>query len=212
MSARSITSERSCSPARKPESGSATIGHLRAAASVAIASTGSPWDSGPAITSPRRPRNSAARRRTSSSSGTRRALENVPDSSIVGSASEVVSASSSGSRNGKLRWTAPAGDSAATATARMAVERAWRSISGSSAATGMSTNHFAWVPKRFVWSIVCEAPRSRSSDGRSAVSTSSGTRERLASTTAGSKLAAAVPEVQTSATGSPSCRAMPSAK
>ncbi len=54
-------------------------------------------------------------------------------------------------------------------------------------------------------------PTSRSSGGRSAVRTISGTRASYASTTAGSRFAAAVPEVQVTATGSPLAFAMPSA-
>ena len=42
--------------------------------------------------------------------------------------------------------------------------------------------------------MVWFAPVSRSSPGRSAVSSSMGTRDRLASTTAGSRFATAVPE------------------
>src|SRR3954470_4315262 len=51
------------------------------------------------------------------------------------------------------------------------------------------------------WSIVCPAPTSRSSGGRSAVRTSSGTPAWCASTTAGRYSAAAVPLVQASTTG-----------
>lgn len=47
--------------------------------------------------------------------------------------------------------------------------------------------------------------------GRSAVSTINGTRASWASTTAGSRLAAAVPEVQVTATGRPEAFAMPRA-
>ena len=46
-----------------------------------------------------------------------------------------------------------------------------------------------------IWSIACPAPFSRSSGGRSAVSSSSGTRASRASIAAGSSSAAAVPEV-----------------
>src|ERR1035437_7143846 len=53
---------------------------------------------------------------------------------------------------------------------------------------------------------------SRSSGGRSAVSTINGTRAWWASITAGAKLAAAVPDVQVSATGRPDALAAPSAK
>jgi hypothetical protein len=56
-------------------------------------------------------------------------------------------------------------------------------------------------PNKRSWSIVCGAPQSRSSPGRSAVSTISGTLAWLASTTAGRKFAAAVPEVQISTAG-----------
>ena len=62
------------------------------------------------------------------------------------------------------------------------------------------------------WSIVWPAPIPRSSGGRSAVSTISGTADSSASQTAGWKLAAAVPEVQSIATGAPLAWAAPSAK
>src|SRR4051812_33860058 len=61
------------------------------------------------------------------------------------------------------------------------------------------------------WSIAWPAPTSRSSGGRSAVSTISGTRASYASTTAGWRLAAAVPEVQVTATGLPLALASPRA-
>ena len=63
-----------------------------------------------------------------------------------------------------------------------------------------------------IWSIVWPAPIPRSSGGRSAVSTISGTADSSASQTAGWKLAAAVPEVQSIATGVPLACAAPSAK
>ena len=53
------------------------------------------------------------------------------------------------------------------------------------------------------------APTSRSSGGRSAVSTSSGTRASCASTTAGSRFAAALPDVHVTATGRPVAFAIP---
>ena len=62
-----------------------------------------------------------------------------------------------------------------------------------------------------IWSIAWPAPTSRSSGGRSALSTISGTRASHASTTAGCRLAAAVPEVQVIATGRPLALAIPSA-
>ena len=56
------------------------------------------------------------------------------------------------------------------------------------------------------------APVPRSSGGRSAVSTSNGTPDSSASITAGWKFAAAVPEVQTTATGRPLALARPRAR
>ncbi len=60
--------------------------------------------------------------------------------------------------------------------------------------------------------MVWFAPVPRSSGGRSAVRTSKGTRDWSASTTAGSELAAAVPEVHTSAAGRPLALARPRAR
>ena len=51
-----------------------------------------------------------------------------------------------------------------------------------------SKNHLAALPNSFSWSIACPAPLSRSSAGRSALSTSSGTRASRASITAGAEL------------------------
>ena len=60
--------------------------------------------------------------------------------------------------------------------------------------------------------MVWLAPAARSSGGRSAVSSSKGTESIAASTTAGSRLATAVPEVVMTAAGRPVARAWPSAK
>src|SRR3954452_18625148 len=60
--------------------------------------------------------------------------------------------------------------------------------------------------------MACPAPTSRSSGGRSAVRTRSGTPASCASMTAGRKFAAAVPDVQVMTTGSPVALAIPSAK
>ena len=73
-------------------------------------------------------------------------------------------------------------------------------------------NHFAARPNRWAWSIAWGAPRSRSSAGRSAVSSTSGTRDSCASTTAGANSTTAVPDVATSTTGRRDVRAIPSAK
>src|SRR5918998_2649500 len=61
------------------------------------------------------------------------------------------------------------------------------------------------------WSMVWFAPVGRSSGGRSAVKRIAGTPSVAASTTAGSRLATAVPEVVIQAAGSPVARACPTA-
>src|ERR1700722_13010296 len=66
-------------------------------------------------------------------------------------------------------------------------------------------------PYSLTWSTVWAAPVPRSSGGRSAVSTSSGTADSSASITAGWKFAAAVPDVHTTATGRRDALARPSA-
>ena len=66
-------------------------------------------------------------------------------------------------------------------------------------------------PVERIWSIVCPAPTSRSSGGRSEVSTISGTPAWSASTTAGWRLAAAEPLVQATTAGAPVASAAPSA-
>src|SRR6267142_452233 len=81
-----------------------------------------------------------------------------------------------------------------------------------SSGTPTSTNQRTRSPKSLIWSMVCGAPVSRSSGGRSAVTTIRGTRAEDASTTAGRKFAAALPEVQTIATGRRAALASPSAK
>ncbi len=66
---------------------------------------------------------------------------------------------------------------------------------------GSSAYHLHGGPYSRAWSMVWAAPRSRSSGGRSAVSTMSGTRAWYASTTAGAKFTTAVPDVPRTATG-----------
>ena len=75
-----------------------------------------------------------------------------------------------------------------------------------------SQNQRTEDPKIFTWSIVCPAPIPRSSGGRSAVSAISGTADSSASQIAGWKFAAAVPEVQSIATGARVACAAPRAK
>ena len=118
----------------------------------------------------------------------------------------------SGSRNGALMCTGPAGPVIATATARPATERTCARVSGAASGRGSSVAHLTWRPYSPTWSMVWGAPRSRNSTGRSAVRTMSGTRAIEASTTAGAKFTTAVPDVPSSTTARPAVRAMPSAK
>ena len=71
--------------------------------------------------------------------------------------------------------------------------------------------HAPLPPNRCVWSMVCGAATSRSSGGRSAVQTTSGTSAWCASTTAAWSSAAAVPLVHTTSAGRPVARPTPSA-
>ena len=179
-----------------------------------MASAGSPTDSGPQTISPRRPETASISRAAAT-----RALSGGSCATSMGAVAAAASSrersqpgSMSGSRSGTLTCTGPAGASRAVAAARAATVRAWASSARLPSAIGSSTDQRGWLPKRPTWSMVWFAPTSRSSGGRSAVSAISGTRDSEASTTAGSRFAAAVPEVVTTATGSPSWRARPSAK
>ncbi len=119
----------------------------------------------------------------------------------------------SGSRQETFRCTGPGrGSPAAAAKPRQATARKCSSPESSASWVPSSENQRTAEPYSFSWSIVCPAPIARSSGGRSAVSTSSGTAASSASQTAGWRLAAAVPEVQSTATGTPVACAAPSAK
>ncbi len=148
-----ITIIRSWGPVRSPDSGSARIGNPVASArrQRTAASRGS--SSGPATISPRLPsppagamRRAASRSIASASSDLRPATR-VVNGSDGGSASIVSGPSgSSGSRNGALIWTGPAGPAIAVATARPATERTCASVTGSPSASGSSVYHFAARP------------------------------------------------------------------
>ena len=116
-----------------------------------------------------------------------------------------------GSRNGRLRCTGPGplGPDIASATDRDPMER--HADRDPSSGTPGSTNHRTDRPYRCAWSMVCGAPTSRSSGGRSAVHTSIGTPARSASTTAAWSSTAAVPLVTTTTAGRPVASAIPRA-
>ena len=127
----------------------------------------------------------------------------IPSGAAVGS---------SGLANGKFRCTGPAGSPVATPTARPA--RARRARSGASSIRGVGTSKNARTnpPYSRTWSIVWLASVCRRYGGRSAVRTRSGVSACAASTTLGSKFAAAVPEVVTTPAGRPVALPSPSAK
>jgi hypothetical protein len=121
----------------------------------------------------------------------------------------------SGSRNATLRWTGPGRPPlapAAAAQARQASDRQYPFMPGRASGTPVSQNHRTAPPYSLSWSMAWLAPVPRSSGGRSAVSTSNGTAASPASTTGACRLAAAVPEVQTTATGRPLALASPRAQ
>ena len=109
----------------------------------------------------------------------------------------------SGSRNGRLRCTGPAGGPWAAANARQAIARQVAPAPSTASGGPGSQNQRTASPYSLAWSIVWPAPVSRSSGGRSAVHTSIGTRACAASITAGWKLAAAVPDVHSTIAGTP---------
>ncbi len=125
-SPRVTTIERSCGPVRRPESGSARIGNPVARASSARAAGSAGSSSGPAMI---RPRCADASRAPSSSSAPSSSVRRPATTAANGRAGRrhpspaSGPSGSSGSRNGTLTWTGPAGPSAATATARPATQR-----------------------------------------------------------------------------------------
>ena len=120
----------------------------------------------------------------------------------------------SGSRKARLRWTGPAGPPALPAAcphAWQASDRQYAAAPGRRSGTPASQNQRTAPPYSLTWSIAWLEPVLLSSGGRSAVSTSSGMPDSSASMTAGWKLAAAVPEVHSTATGRRLALARPSA-
>ena len=109
-------------------------------------------------------------------------------------------AGTSGSRKARLSWTGPGGvSSKAPVAAASAVSTARSGLlpAGTSAAKRTCS------PNRSSWMVVWLAPVPRSSSGRSAETTTSGTAAWLASITAGRRFPTAVPEVVRTAAGAP---------
>jgi hypothetical protein len=126
-------------------------------------------------------------------------------------ASRASATGASGSRSGQFTCTGPGRPPAAVQYARQLSDLWWTAVARDGSWLPTSTNHFACEPYSLIWSIDWPAPTSRSSGGRSAVSTIRGTRASHASTTAGIRFAAALPDVHVTATGRPLAFAKPSA-
>src|SRR6185312_7125190 len=122
------------------------------------------------------------------------------------SATAPASSGVSGSANGRLRCTGPGGRPTAAATARPTAARVCAAVPPTAGASRTA------APNIPTCATVWLAPVPTSSDGRSAVSTSSGTPACDASSTAGSRFAAAVPDVVATGTGLPDANANPNAR
>ena len=192
-STRTIASNAQMVPGRcrQPDVGSASTGQPVALDSVATSSGATPLRP-PARISPR----SVPRRGASSSDATTATVDVTTGSDVRAGSSPA--APRNGSRNGRLRCTGPV---AAASKQRRASERQLPTAAGS--AMPGSWNQRTDLPNNPVWSIVWAAPTSRSSGGRSAVTTSMGTSDSPASTTAGWRFAAAVPLVHSNTAGMP---------
>ncbi len=112
---------------------------------------------------------------------------------------------SSGSASGRFSCTGPATPPAplAAPTARHTIARQAAFCPETRCATANSWKNRSAGPNSDCWSMAWLAPTSRSHGGRSAESTSSGTPPWCASSTAGCRLATAVPEVVTTTAGRP---------
>ena len=130
---------------------------------------------------------------------------------LVGaSGSRAAPIGTSGSRNGTLRWTGPAGPAAAVATARPTTDRHGPSSPASPSSSGSSANHFACAPVDAGPGRSSGARRGRAAragdprSGRSAARARATPRPRPAASST-----TAVPDVTRMATGRRDARAMP---
>src|SRR5207237_9076516 len=151
------------------------------------------------MTTPRPPPSIAPSQRPSSGAGSGPSprptwgSRGAPDESGV--ASDPSELGTIGSSNGQFTCTGPG---SAPPDAAIARAPASRHVSESPRPTGTRGSRYAraWLPYSSTWSIVWFAPVPRSLGGRSAVSTTSGVRDRNASTTTGRSPGAAVTLVQ----------------
>ncbi len=194
---------------RQPEGGSASTGQP-SSAPRALRGAASSLGHRPTTMMPRAP----ARRWSASSPRSDAALPPISCQALcsVRAGGSSPGSPRSGSRNGRLRWTGPGptGPLAASARARLANDR--HMGRAASSGTPRSENQRTARPKRCTWSMVCGAPTSCASGGRSAVQTMSGTPAWCASTTEACSSTAAVPLVVSTTVGRPLPSASPTAK
>ncbi len=196
-----------------PDEGSATTGQCAPAANAAAASPTASSATSPAMTSVRRSAAGSA------------AFARCPDATDAHGACSRRPASGSthprdvdgirGSRNATLRCTGPGSsdsEPAAAASARLTSARQYATCPGRCSGAPTSRNRRTAVPYSPIWSVAWLAPTPRNSGGRSAVRTRRGTDACDASSTAGCRFAAAVPDVQTTATGRREAFASPRAR
>jgi len=205
-------------PARAPDDGSASSGQPAASASWRAAGPAPSPATTTVGTGPRERRRRAAAGSTtagiaavSAGSGAPAAADHPPTgSTTLRPAVDGVGQPSSsgdgtrGSRKARSRCTGPGVPvraPVAAATALAASARRSRSSSGRPVGAGTSAASRTAEPNIPGCSVVWLAPVPRSSCGRSAVSSSSGTPAWCASRTAGCRFATAVPDVVTTATG-----------
>ena len=118
----------------------------------------------------------------------------------------------SGSSNGRLRCTGPAGLPRQACQARLARDSRLAPLSWAKPLGLACSSRRQQGARNSSWLTVWLAPRFLSRAGRSALSSSRGMAPRSASTTAGNRLATALPEVVTTAAGTPAARPKPRAK
>ena len=202
-------------PCRAPDEGSASSGQPAARASSVSGPGSAP---SPATITPRSVQGrsraagaAAPANRVQGAPPGRPASDSAPSAVLTPSGSP----GTSGSRSGRFRCTGPGMPPAAPlarAQARPASERQYPARPGRASGTPTSQNQRTASPYSLSWSMAWLAPVPRSSGGRSAVSTSSGTPASSASMTAAWKCAAAVPEVHSAAAGRPLALARPRAR
>ena len=210
---------------RKPERPSASTGQplrrcQRIRASAKRASSAVVPRQGPATTTPGWSGSRGSGAAAAGSAAGRAAA--APGASVAGlmgaataratPATSAAASTCSSSSIGRLQCTGPCGAPRQAFQASLAICRRAAGSMAASPAGSPSRNNRQQGARKASWFTVWLAPQCLSRAGRSAVSSNSGTAPLSASTTAGSRLATAVPEVVTTAVGRPSPRPSPTAR